>query len=180
MKRICVFLSGYVTDEKYARPAVEFSHLMAERGYGLVWGGTDLGLMKIVSSAVREAGGHLCGVTMEMLKDSRKLDADEMIIAKDLSERKKLLLEKSDAVVVMVGGIGTLDEATEVLELKKQGTHNKPVVFLNTDDFYAGFRQQLGKMEEEGFLPKKVSLLIYFADTPIDAMEYIESSFALQ
>lgn len=116
---------------------------------------------------------------MEMLKDTRKLDADEMIIAKDLSERKKLLLEKSDAIVVMVGGIGTLDEATEVLELKKHGAHNKPIVFLNTDNFYGGLKSQLEKMEREGFLPKRLSELTYFAAAPYDAISFIEKELSL-
>ncbi|MBI4090401.1 MAG: TIGR00730 family Rossman fold protein [Candidatus Komeilibacteria bacterium] len=174
MRRICVFLSGNVTDAKYAEPAKAFARLMVKNGYGLVWGGTNLGLMKIVCTTVQEEGGHLSGVTMELLKDSRKLDADEMTIAPDLSERKKLLLEKSDAIVVMVGGIGTLDEVTEVLELKKHGAHNKPIVFLNTDDFFGGLRQQLERMESEGFLPKKIADLACFADTPEEAIEYIE------
>lgn len=178
MIRICVFLSGYVTDPKYAGPAKEFAHLLVERGYGFVWGGSNVGLMKIVCSTVQEAGGHLCGVTTEFLKDSRKLDANEMIIAPDLSKRKKLLLEKSDAIVVMVGGIGTLDEVTEVLELKKHGVHQKPIVFLNTDNFFAGLRVQLDRMEKEGFLPKKVDDLVYFADTPSDALDRVAKELA--
>ena len=76
-----------------------------------------------------------------------------MVIARDLAERKALLLEKADAVVIMVGGTGTLDEATEILELKKHGKHTKPVVLLNTAGFYDGLKEQFRRMEDEGFLP---------------------------
>lgn len=178
MQKICVFLSGYATDPKYAEPAKELARLMVQDGYGLVWGGTNLGLMKIVCEEVRRAGGHLSGVTMELLKGARRLDADEMVIAPDLQERKRLLLKKSDAFVVMVGGVGTLDEVTEVLELKKHGAHRKPIAFLNTDDFFDGLRAQLERMEREGFLPKSLEELVYFAETPFQAIAYINDQLA--
>ena len=76
-----------------------------------------------------------------------------MPFAKDLAERKALTLARADAIVVMAGGLGTLDEATEILEQKKHGLHNKPVVLLNTAGFYDGLTIQLRRMEEEGFLP---------------------------
>ena len=75
-----------------------------------------------------------------------------MLFADDLAERKALLLARSDAVVAMAGGLGTLDEVTEILELKKHGLHDKPVVLLNTAGFYDGLMLQLRRMEEEGSL----------------------------
>ena len=127
MKNVAVFLSASDLEEKYTKPAAELGKLLAENKYGFVYGGSDKGLMKVMASSVQKSGGTVIGVTMEMLKDSRKMDADEMIIATDLPERKKVMNDRSDAVIVMVGGIGTLDEATELLELKKHGVHNKPV-----------------------------------------------------
>lgn len=118
MKNVCVFLSASDVDEKYVKAAEELGRLLAQQGYGFVYGGSDKELMKIMSAAVQKAGGTVIGVTMEMLKDTRKLDANEMIVAKDLPERKRILNEKSDAIVVLVGGTGTLDEATELLEQK--------------------------------------------------------------
>lgn len=173
MKAICVFLSAYVSDPVYADPTVEFAKLLVKNNYEFVWGGSDRGLMKVLCSAVQEAGGRLYGVTMEAYKDSRKLDADEMIIAPNVQERKRILLEKSDAFVIMPGGIGTLDEVTEVIELKKQGVHEKPIVFLNTNNFYNGLREQLLKMEKEKFIPISISELAYFADKPDEAIEHI-------
>ncbi len=76
-----------------------------------------------------------------------------MVITADLAERKATLLARSDALVVMAGGLGTLDEATDILELRKHGRHDKPVVLLNTAGFYDGLVIQLRRMEQDGFLP---------------------------
>lgn len=103
-----------------------------------------------------------------------------MVIARDLAERKALLLEKSDAVVIMVGGTGTLDEATEILELKKHGKHTKPVVLLNTAGFYDGLRQQFQRMEDEGFLPLPLTDLVFFAKDGVGALAYLEEWSGLQ
>jgi uncharacterized protein (TIGR00730 family) len=173
--RICVFLSAAELDDRYTRPAREFAELVGRGGHTLVWGGSDSGLMKIVADGVRETGGYLAGVSVEFLRDLARRDADEMVIAKDLAERKALMLGQSDAIVVMVGGLGTLDEATDILELKKHGMHLKPVVLLNTDGFYDGLTQQLQRMEADGFLPIPLSDLVFPAETPAAALSYLEN-----
>ncbi len=170
---ICVFLSAADLDERYTRPAREFAELIGKGGHTLVWGGSDTGLMKVVADGVRETGGRLVGISVEFLREFARTDADEMVIAKDLAERKALLLGQSDAVVVMAGGLGTLDEATEILEQRKHGLHDKPVVLLNTADFYDGLIIQLRRMEDEGFLPVPVADLVYFADEGADALAYL-------
>jgi len=175
---ICVFLSAADLDERYARPAREFAELIGEAGHTLVWGGSDTGLMKVVADGVRETGGRLVGVSVEFLRDWARKDADEMVIAQDLAERKALLLAKSDAVVVMAGGLGTLDEATDILEQRKHGLHDKPVVLLNTAGFYDGLALQLRRMEEEGFLPVPLADLVFVTDDNARALAYLEESLA--
>ncbi|MFI5978752.1 TIGR00730 family Rossman fold protein [Streptomyces sp. NPDC051452] len=171
---ICVFLSAADLDERYTRPAREFGELVGKAGHTLVWGGSDSGLMKVVADGVQEAGGRLLGVSVEFLANKARPGADEMVIAADLGERKKLLLEKADAVVIMVGGTGTLDEATEILELKKHGRTTKPVVLLNTAGFYDGLEEQFRRMEAEGFLPRPLSELVTFAAKPAAALAHLE------
>ncbi|GAB1337962.1 TIGR00730 family Rossman fold protein [Streptomyces sp. E-15] len=171
---ICVFLSAADLDERYTRPAREFAELLGKGGHTLVWGGSDSGLMKVVADGAHETGGRLVGVSVEFLANKARPGADEMIIAADLAERKRLLLEKADAVVIMVGGTGTLDEATEILELKKHGRTDKPVVLLNTAGFYDGLEQQFRRMEAEGFLPRPLAELVFFADEPAGALAHLE------
>ncbi|OIK07061.1 TIGR00730 family Rossman fold protein [Streptomyces monashensis] len=173
---ICVFLSAADLDERYTRPAREFAELLGRAGHTLVWGGSDVGLMKVVADGVQEAGGRLLGVSVEFLANKARPGADEMVIAPDLAERKRLLLEKADAVVIMVGGTGTLDEATEILELKKHGRTDKPVVLLNTEGFYDGLQTQFRRMEAEGFLPRPLAELMFFADEPAAALAHLESA----
>jgi uncharacterized protein (TIGR00730 family) len=173
--RICVFLSAADLDERYTGPARDFAERLGKGGHTLVWGGSDVGLMKVLADGVRDSGGRLVGVSVGFLSASVRAEADEMVVAADLAERKKLLLEKADAVVVMVGGTGTLDEATEILELKKHGHTAKPIVLLNTAGFYDGLKQQFQRMEDEGFLPVPLASLVRFADEPAEALAYLES-----
>jgi len=173
---ICVFLSAADLDDRYTRPAREFAELLGKGGHTLVWGGSDVGLMKVVADGVQETGGRLLGVSVDFLADMVRPNADEMVIARDLAERKALLLEKADAVVIMVGGTGTLDEATEILELKKHGKTQKPVVLLNTAGFYDGLKEQFRRMEDEGFLPVPLTDLVFFAEEAVGALAYLEES----
>ena len=170
---ICVFCSASDVAERYTKPAVEFGQLIARGGHTLVWGGSDTGLMKVVASAAQENGGRIVGISVEMLRHKARTNADEMIITKDLSERKARMLERADALVVLTGGVGTLDEITETMEMKKQRLHEKPIVFLSTDNFYEGLKIQLQRMDADGFLPRSLDELVYFAATPEEAMGYI-------
>jgi uncharacterized protein (TIGR00730 family) len=171
---VCVFLSAADLDERYTRPAQEFAELIGRGGHTLVWGGSDAGLMKVVADGVRNSGGRLVGVSVEFLRSFARADADEMVITRDLAERKAQLLAKSDAVVVMPGGLGTLDEATEILELRKHRQHDKPVVLLNTAGFYDGLMLQLRRMEDEGFLPVPLADLVHPADDAAGVIAYLE------
>jgi len=171
---ICVFLSAADLDERYTEPARAFAELLGKGGHTLVWGGSDKGLMKVVADEVQASGGRLVGISVEFLRQQARAGTDEMVITADLSERKAVLLERSDALMVMPGGLGTLDEATEILELRKHRRHDKPVVLLNTAGFYDGLVIQLRRMEQDGFLPVPLDELVFVAEEPDAAMEYLE------
>ncbi|GIF95967.1 LOG family protein [Catellatospora citrea] len=174
--KICVFLSANDLDERYTGPTREFAELVGRGGHTLVWGGSDAGLMKVVADGVRAGGGRLAGFSVDFLRQFARDDADEMTYAKDLAERKALLLAAADAVVVLAGGLGTLDEATEALELRKHGLFDKPVVLLNTAGFYDGLILQLRRMDEEGFLPVPLADLVFIADTGADVLAHLEKA----
>jgi len=173
--KICVFLSAADLDEQYTEAAREFAERVGGGGHALVWGGSDTGLMKVVADGVRASGGRLVGISVEFLRTFARADADKMVFAADLAERKALMLAESDAVVIMVGGMGTLDEATEILELRKHGRHDKPVVLLNTAGFYDGLILQLRRMETDGFLPIPLAQLVFLADNGADALAHLEA-----
>jgi uncharacterized protein (TIGR00730 family) len=171
---VCFFCAASDLEPRYTEPAVELVRRVIADGHTLVWGGSDRGLMRDIASAAQEAGGKIIGISMESLKHTAREGADEMIIARDLGERKALLLERSDAIITLVGGTGTLDEFTDLLELRRHGVHDKQMIILNTDNFYQGLKLQYERMKHDGFLdrlPRPFGQLVTFADTPEEAME---------
>ncbi|MBB5792890.1 LOG family protein [Streptomyces caelestis] len=172
---ICVFLSATNLDECYAAPVREFAKLLVKGGHTLVWGGSNVGLMKVVADSVEEAGGQMIGVSVEFLSHIVRPGVEDMTVTRDLAERKELLRQKSDAIVVMPGGMGTLDETTDILELKNHDKADIPIVMLNTDGFYDGQRLQFQRMERDGFLPLPLEQLVHFADTPADVLAHLEA-----
>jgi len=177
---ICVFCSAAELDDRYVVPARQFAELIGKGGHALVWGGSDAGLMKVMADGVRQAGGKLIGVSVEFLAHKAYEGADEMVVTRNLAERKAQMLARADAIVVMVGGTGTLDEATEMLELRKHGMHTKPVVLLNTAGFYDGLKEQFQRMEAEGFLPIPLTDLVFFATDAVGALAYLEERAGIQ
>ncbi|MET9092789.1 TIGR00730 family Rossman fold protein [Streptomyces cyaneofuscatus] len=173
--KICVFLAHKDLAGPYVEATRKLALLLAARGHTLVWGGCDAGLMKVVADHVVAGGGRLVGVTVPFLEHKTRPGIDEMYVAGDLAERKALMLHHADAVVAMAGGLGTLDEVTEVLELKKHGMHDKPVVLLNTAGFYEGLMTQLRRMEAEGFLPLPLDELVYSTPEEQAALDHLEA-----
>jgi len=173
---IAVFCSMYDVAEKYRQDAETFARLLAKGGHTLVWGGTDQGLMHVIAEAAERGGARTVGVISERIKHTAYKTADEMVIVKDTLEMNRGLVERGDVIVVLVGGIGTLNELTDVLRMKKNGLldGNKRIVVINTDGFYGKFKEQLEKMSREGFLKKEVMDSVHFAGTPEEGMRYIE------
>lgn len=161
--------------------------MLAQAGHHLVYGGSDYGLMKVMAHGMQAGGAKIVGVTIPIYAAHARKDADEMIIAKTLGERKATILERSDAIVTLVGGIGTLDELTELLELKRQHHHHKPIIVLNTDGFYDGLRLQLQRIANEKLFKagenanipvRTLDEYIRFVDTPSQVMDLLGQSTA--
>src|SRR2546430_2003137 len=150
---IGVFCSSNHVADKYGAPAKELARLLAEGGHTMIYGGSDYGLMKVMADGMQEhGGGKIVAIIIPRYKAYLRQAVDETVDAPTLGERKRLFLERSEAIIMMVGGLGTLDETTEILELKKQGAHDKPIIILNTGGFYDGLKTQLQRMNDEGFL----------------------------
>ena len=151
--------------------------LIAEGGHTYVYGGADRGLMKVLANIVESNGGKIIGVSFEFLRKETRKGNHELIIEKDLVTRKATIISRSDAFIVLPGGIGTLDEITEILELKKHRLHDKPIAILNTNGFYDGLEMQFERMSTGGFLPGGLSEYLFFAQKPQEAMNYLTSQY---
>lgn len=171
-KAITVFCSARELSTTYTQPATLLVQKLASSGYNLVWGGSDKGLMKKIADTAQECGREIHGVTIDAFLSVARKNTTSMTTATSLASRKLQMLEMGDIIVVLVGGVGTLDELGDVLELKKQGKHTKPIV-LNTNHFYDGLKMQFEKMQIEGFMHVSLEKMVYFADTPEDALHYL-------
>ncbi|MEN9561604.1 MAG: hypothetical protein RIQ56_877 [Candidatus Parcubacteria bacterium] len=178
---ILVACSAQEVAKEYTLAAKETAELLARRGHVLLWGGSNVGTMKEIADSARNAGGKLIGITNEYFKKVARADVDELVVTVDLAERKKVMFARSDALIALPGGIGTLDEAFEALALQRLGLYGKPITFLNTNGFYEGLRTQFQRMEQDGFLHRVSDGLVegqiaYFAETPERAVDYVEKT----
>src|SRR5262249_39804946 len=124
---------------------------------------------------VQNSGSKVIGVMREALRAKALETADEMHVVPNAYEMNMGIITRSDVIMVLVGGIGTLNEVSEIIRMNKNGQHAKRVIFINTDGFYDGFKTQMERMSSEGFIRKDVAASVYFADTPQEAMSYIEN-----
>jgi uncharacterized protein (TIGR00730 family) len=146
MKNICVFgASSSRIDQKYIDCAAELGRLLAENGFGLVFGGGRVGLMGAVAQSAHAHGGHITGVIPEKLNQPGIAyeNCDELIVTATMHERKAVMESRSGGFVVLPGGYGTLEELFEVLTLIQLGYLSAPVVLLNLDGYYDALMEQL-------------------------------------
>ncbi|MFT6120196.1 MAG: hypothetical protein ACJAXK_002147 [Yoonia sp.] len=127
--------------------------MLARRGWRLVYGAGDVGLMGRVANATQAAGGKTFGVIPTHLLDWEvgKRDLDTFIITETMHERKKVMIMNANAVVVLPGGAGSLDELFEALTWRQLGLHKKPIFVLNTDGFWTPLIGLIDHFVAEGF-----------------------------
>ncbi len=175
---ICVFSSSSnAIADIYFQEAVELARLIGKANYCLVNGGSNVGLMDVVTREARESGAKTIGIIPEKLRDFNlaSVHAHEIIVSGDMMERKFKMRELSDAFIALAGGFGTLEEILEVITLKQLNYHNKAVVFVNTNGFYDDLFCQFEKSYEEKFAKENYRKLYFVANNAVEAMEYIKN-----
>lgn len=136
---VCVFCGARDGDDpKYINEAVRFAKMLAAHKMQLVYGGGDCGLMGAIANAALDAGGEVFGVFPKFLNqyESEHKTLTKMILVEDMHTRKWTMFENSDAIVILPGGFGTLDEAFEVITWKQLRTHSKPIILFNQDGYW--------------------------------------------
>jgi hypothetical protein len=177
VKTICAFCSSSdAVAPEYFDAARELGALFAQRGITLVYGGGNVGLMGALARSVHAGGGKVIGVIPSALRDLELAytEADELIVTKDLRERKAIMESYADAFVALPGGYGTLEEMIEVLTLKQLRFHDKPLVFLNTAAFYSHLHAFFEHLYEHHFAKPKSRELYCFVDRPADVLECLD------
>jgi uncharacterized protein (TIGR00730 family) len=167
MKRICVFLgAAAVTNEIYVHATQEFARAIAARGLHLVYGGGGRGLMGVLADAMLEVGGTVTGVIPQALIDKEMAHANltELIVVNSMLERKRIMLEMSDAFVSLPGGFGTLDEMFEALTWSQLGVFSKPSAILNVNGFFDPLLEWTDIAVREGFVRQKAREFLIESD----------------
>ena len=138
-RSLCVFCGSRVGERPiYAEVARDLGTCLAAEGITLVYGGGRVGLMGVVASAARRAGGRVIGVIPDFLMrmEVGNQDVDELIVTQSMHDRKQRMFDLSDGFVVLPGGTGTLDETIEILTWKQLHQHDKPVVLVSPDGYW--------------------------------------------
>jgi uncharacterized protein (TIGR00730 family) len=155
LKSICVFCgSNFGAREAYAEAAAKLGRIIAERGFGLVYGGSKVGLMGVLADAALAAGGQVIGVIPAALVQREVAHAglSELRQVDSMHERKKEMADLSDGFMALPGGAGTLEELFEIWTWAQLGHHKKPVGILNVAGFYARLLEFLDHQREERFM----------------------------
>ena len=176
IKSICVFCgSSESVNNSYKKVAKELGREIGKKGLDLVYGGACIGLMGCVAQGVHEEKGHVIGILPEFFrsKDIEYLDADELIVTKDMRERKAEMDERSDAFIVLPGGVGTLEEAMEILSMRQLKLTDKPLVFISSEGFYDNLKETFDVMIEKKFAKKSILNMFAMTSDPKTALEYI-------
>ena len=169
-KAVCIYCgSRSGTRPAYAEAARDTGAMIARNGWQLVYGAGDVGLMGTVARATMEGGGDALGVIPVHLvaREVAKRDLTSFVVTETMHERKKVMFMNADAVVMLPGGAGSLDEFFEVLTWRQLGLHRKPILLLDTEGYWAPLAGLLEHVVAEGFADE--SLLGYVgrvADVP--------------
>ncbi len=157
VKAACIYCgSSNVVADAYKQAATRTGQLLAQAGIDVVYGGGRVGLMGLAADAALAAGGRVVGIIPEHIQ---KLEVDhrglsELVVVDSMHTRKRLMVERSDAFIILPGGIGTLDELFEIITWRQLQLHTKPVVVVNVDGFWDPLLSLMKHLESTGFLRK--------------------------
>ena len=175
---ITVYCGSSTGDEPaYAQAAQALGNWIAQAGHRLIYGGSAVGLMGIVSKAALEGGAHVTGVEPRFLLDREipQHDLPELLIVRTMAERRTIMIERGDIYIALPGGVGTLEEITEIMSRIRLDLTQAPCILLNIGGFYDSLATLLDAMVEHGFLAPSERASIVFCDSVEDAIVEIES-----
>ncbi|KUP91211.1 LOG family protein [Tritonibacter horizontis] len=170
---VCVYCGSRMgANAAYSTAARDLGTALAAAGLRLVYGAGDVGLMGTVARAAQAAGGQTFGVIPQHLvkHEVGKADLTTYVVTETMHERKKVMLYNSDAVVLLPGGMGSLDELFEAITWRQLGLHDKPIVILNTDGYWDPLRGLMDHVVDQGFADATHVRSLIWADTPEQAL----------
>jgi uncharacterized protein (TIGR00730 family) len=181
IRAICVYCgSGPGTDPAFAEAAQAFGAILAKNGIRLIFGGGSVGMMGAIAKSVLDHGGAVTGVIPEFLvsREHAMRGADNLIVTRDMHERKRKMFELADAFVAMPGGIGTLEEVVEQITWVQLGRHRKPILLANIKNFWDPLCALIDHMKRLEFIRHDLSFELLVADNVAAILPMLEKSAA--
>ena len=176
--KITVYLgASRIRDRNMLENLARLGYFIGEEGHTLIYGGSSTGLMGLLAGLVIDAGGKVIGVEPESFVEMeyQRDDLDQLIVTKNISERRSKMIELGDAFIAFPGGTGTLEEISEIISLVSLNELHKPCIIFNLNGFYEGLRTLLLKMIEKNLCSEERLSNICFLDTFEDIRNYINN-----
>ena len=178
LKSMAVYCGHEFGNEtSFARDAALVGEMLAHNGIRMVFGGGDVGLMGTVANGALNAGGEVIGVSTHnvVAKQEPVHVGVHVQVVNGVNERKQRMYELSDAFIILPGGIGTLNELTDIMTMQQIGETKKPLFFLNTDNFWSPFASLFAHMQNCGFIEDVRDYDIRIAATPAELEREIKN-----
>ena len=176
MKNISIFCGAHEgKNPKYAQSAKIISEAIAKKGINVVFGGGNVGLMKIISDTALDNGVDVLGISLKSLHALELANPrlNEIVVTDTLLDRKDEFMSRSDAFIVLPGGVGSLDELAEIMASNQLGIINKPVGILNTEGYYDHLLKWFDKAVEEGFISSANLKELLVSDNPEELVDLV-------
>jgi uncharacterized protein (TIGR00730 family) len=181
IQKICVYCgSGPGTDPAFVQAAREFGEVLAQNRIGLVYGGGAVGMMGEVAMSVLDHGGKVTGIIPDFLmaRERALRGTHDLIVTRDMHERKRKMFELADAFVALPGGIGTLEELVEQLTWAQLGRHKKPVLVANIKGFWDPLCALIDHMKNMEFIRGDLNFDLLVTDKAADILPTLQKAIA--
>ncbi|MBI1262813.1 MAG: TIGR00730 family Rossman fold protein [Rhizobiales bacterium] len=179
LKNICVYCGSSTGSEpSFLEAAETFGRILAYENVGLVYGGGGIGIMGVIARTVMQENGRVTGIIPDFLqkREVRFDEVSEFIVTTSMHERKQLMFERSDAFVVLPGGIGTLEEAVEMLTWAQLGRHNLPIIIANLNGFWDPLIELFDHIIKAGFARSNIRGIYAVVDKVEDILPRIRAT----
>src|SRR6516165_1039972 len=176
---LCVYCgSSPGTDPAFVETAQAFGKILAENDIRLVYGGGSTGLMGALAHAVLDHGGAVTGIIPEFLtrRERPRGVGQELIVTRDMHERKRVMFERADGFVALPGGIGTLEEVVEQLTWAQLGRHRKPILIANIKGYWDPLLTLVDHMREREFVPDSLAVNFLVAERVEDILPTLQEA----
>ena len=177
LKSVAVYCGHQMGDDpQFRRDAAAIGRMLAKNGIRMVFGGGDVGLMGTVATAALKNGGTVIGVSTNdviAMQEPAHEEIDVQVVD-GVNERKQIMFDESDAFIILPGGIGTLNELTDIMTLQQIGETDKPLFFLNTNGFWNPLARLIRHMKKHGFMVANMDVYnMHTADTVAELKKQI-------